>query len=117
MRTTQDVIEAHLEYRLAGDLERDLAENYSPEVVLLSWGEGVRHGHDGVRFLAGVLGTYLPDGSYRYEDVVSDGRFGLLRWEGRGPRTEVRDGVDSFVVEDGVIVAQTIHYVAERDGG
>lgn len=57
MRSARDVIESHLAHRSAGDLEGDLARNYHDDVVLLSWGEGVNRGKDGVRRLAGILGT------------------------------------------------------------
>ncbi|GAB6983594.1 hypothetical protein [Nocardioides pyridinolyticus] len=39
-RSTRGVIESHLHYRQVGDLERDLVENYAPDVRLLS-AEGV----------------------------------------------------------------------------
>lgn len=80
---------------------------------MLSWGEGAHHGHDGVRLLAGVLRTYLPDGDYRYDDLRIVDAYGLLRWSGSGPRDERLRGVDSFVVADGRIIAQTISYVAD----
>lgn len=74
--------------------------------------EGINHGHDGVRRLAGILRTYLPTGDYDYGRV--DGDVGMLEWSGRcsSADTEVHDGVDSFVIQDGLIVAQTIHYSA-----
>lgn len=115
MRSTYEVLDRHLECRRTLDLERDLRENYADEVVLLSWGEGVRHGLDGVRFLAGVLRTYLPEGNYEYDDLVVADAYALLRWSGDGPRGERLRGVDSFVVARGRILAQTISYVADRD--
>lgn len=116
MRSTREVLESHLALRAEGDLEADLRQNYSDDVVLLSWGEGVHRGKDGVRELAGVLRTYLPEGEYRYGVLVVADEYGLLRWSGSGAGTVVHDGADSFVVRDGRIVAQTIHYAAERDG-
>ena len=110
-RGTRDVLDDHLRRRQAGDLEGDLRENYHPDVVLLS-AEGVHHGTDGVRALAGVLRRYLPDGDYRYRQVLTRGEVGMLVWSGRcaDTDTEVHDGVDSYVVQEGRIVAQTIHY-------
>ncbi len=114
-RDTREVIDAHLARRAAGDLEGDLRENYSPDVVVLS-AEGVHHGHDGVRTTAGVLRTYVPDGRYDYRQVLAAGRFALLQWTGRSEQTRIHDGADSYVVEDGLIVAQTIHYsVTDRE--
>lgn len=112
MRSTHEVLHKHLECRRALDLESDLRQNYARGVVLLSWGEGVHHGHDGVRLLAGVLQTYLPEGNYQYDNLIVADAYGLLRWSGRGPDGAQLRGVDSFVVDHGRITAQTISYVA-----
>jgi len=113
-RRTDEVIRDHLRRRCAGDLDGDLAVNYRGDVVLLS-NEGVHHGHDGVRTLAGVLHSYISSGDYSFEPLVTAGQVGLLRWTAHHAGTAIRDGVDSFVVNDGVITAQTIHYSVRRD--
>jgi hypothetical protein len=112
-RGTRDVLDAHLKRRQVGDLDGDIRENYHPDVVLLS-AEGVHHGTAELRALAGVLRRYLPHGDYRYRQVLTRGRVGMLVWSGRcaDTDTEVHDGVDSYVIQDGRIVAQTIHYSA-----
>jgi SnoaL-like domain len=109
MRTTSEVIEDHLRRRSEGDLDRDLTANYANEVVLLSY-EGVHRGHDGVRKLAGILDSYVRAAGYNYDDVVVEGDYALLRWSAEGDGVVVHDGVDSFVIRDGRIVVQTIHY-------
>jgi hypothetical protein len=105
------VLDDHLRRRREGDLERDLRENYHPEIRLLS-AEGVHHGHAGVRKLAGILRSYVKDGDFRYRQVLTDGDVGMLVWSGRcaAEDTAIHDGVDSYVVRDGLLVAQTIHY-------
>lgn len=115
MRGTREVLEAHLALRAAGDLERDLAENYAADVLLLSWGEGVQHGIDGVRRLAGVLRSYVAAGTYTYDRLVVAGEMGMLRWRARDGATHLDHGVDSYVVRDGRIVAQTIAYAITED--
>lgn len=112
MRSTHEVLDDHLECRRALDLDSDLIRNYAHDVVLLSWGEGVHRGHDGVRFLADVLRTYAPEGKYRYDDLIVGDAYGLLRWSAIGSDGEELRGVDSFVVDRGHIAAQTISYVA-----
>src|SRR5690625_1427186 len=109
-RTTQEVLESHLAMRKAGDLESDLAQNYAEDVVLLSWGEGVNHGASGVRKLASILHTYVDSDAYHHHPVLSDGNYGMLRWSAAGSDTQIRDGTDSFAVENGRIIAQTIAY-------
>ena len=38
----------------------------------------------------------------------------FLEWEYEDSTTRIRDGVDSYLIEDGKIVAQTIHYTVEQ---
>ncbi len=111
-RSTREVLQSHLDLREQGDLEADLAANYAEDVVLLSWGEGVNHGHDGVRALATVLRAYVDAGSYRYHQLLTEGEYGMLRWSASSADLELHDGTDAFVVRDGRIVAQTIAYRA-----
>lgn len=108
-RDTRAVLDDHLRLRRAGDLEADLDRNYHPDVSCLSL-TGGRHGHDGVRAMAAELEGDLPDATFDYEELVVDGEFGLLGWTGGGQGTEVLEGADAFVVRDGWIVAQIVHY-------
>jgi hypothetical protein len=112
-RTIQEVLNSHLHHRTVGDLEGDLRENYAADVVLLS-AEGVHRGHDGVRYLAGILQSYIQDGSFQFHKLLTDGEIGMLVWTGSTDELEIHDGVDSFVVRDGRIAAQTIHYSTRR---
>ncbi|WP_298456805.1 nuclear transport factor 2 family protein [uncultured Cellulomonas sp.] len=114
MRSTREVIDAHLQRRKAGDLEGDLEENYAPDVVVLTWGEGAQRGKDAIRRCADVLNTYLPEGDYTYHQVLVEDAYGMLQWTGRTKSTQVHDGADSYVVRGGRIVAQTIHYAARH---
>ncbi|QTG79432.1 nuclear transport factor 2 family protein [Arthrobacter crystallopoietes] len=112
-RTIQEVLNSHLHHRTVGDLEGDLRENYADDVVLLS-AEGVHRGHDGVRHLADILQSYIQDGSYQFHKLLTDGEIGMLVWTGSTDELKIHDGVDSFVVRDGRITAQTIHYSTRR---
>lgn len=114
-RGTRDVIEAHLHCRRTGDLDGDLRDNYAADVVLLTWGEGVQHGADGVRRLASVLHSY-DVGRYAYDQVLTEADVAMLNWHATGDDAEIHDGADSFVVRDGRIQAQTIHYSVKEDG-
>jgi hypothetical protein len=109
LRSNEEVLRSHLQYRKAGDLEADLRANYADDVVLLS-AEGIHRGHGGVRYLAGILRSYVPDGSYQYHQVLVDGEIGMLLWTGSGEQVRIHDGADSYVMRNGRIVAQTIHY-------
>lgn len=115
MRTTRQVIEDHQRLRVENDLEADLQRNYAPDVVVLSY-EGISRGHEGVRKLAWILHTYLPDAHYEYRHVVVSDGFALLEWSGEGPDRLIHDGADSYVIENGKIVAQSIHYSSVDHG-
>jgi hypothetical protein len=116
-RSTQEVFDDHLQLALEHRFEEDIERNVAPHIVVLER-RGIFHGRDGVRHLAQVLEEELPDAPYVYTNRLVEGRFAFLEWTAEAARTRVRDGADSFVVEDGWIVAQTIHYTVEerRDG-
>jgi hypothetical protein len=49
---------------------------------------------------------------YTYRAV--EGRMAFLEWAYEDASVRVRDGADSYLIEDGKIVAQTIHYTVEQ---
>jgi hypothetical protein len=108
-RSAQEVLDDHLATSLNGSVDDDLARNYAPEVVIVSnW--GVKRGHDGVREMARLLRSQLPDCTFAYRLRLIEDGVGLLEWGADSAAGSVRDGVDSYVISDGLIQAQTIHY-------
>jgi hypothetical protein len=112
-RSTEDVFRRHLELRKHGELETDIAENYSHDVVILCC-TGIWRGHDGVRECAAELENYLPNAEFEYNVMRSEREFAFLTWTGKSESGDVHDGADSFVIRDGKIVAQTINYNVKR---
>jgi hypothetical protein len=53
-----------------------------------------------VRELARVLAEELPDALATYTNLLVEGRFAFLEGTADSGHTRVRDGADSFVVED-----------------
>jgi hypothetical protein len=114
-RSTQEVLDDHLSTSFNGNVEDDLARNYAEDVVVVSnW--GVEHGHDGMRRTAALLQSQLPECTFAYTLRLVAGEVGMLEWTGHSPAGSVRDGVDSYVIRDGRIVAQTIHYTLTPGG-
>lgn len=119
-RSAREVLDDHL--NIANDwtdlpleevLAEDLRRNVSEHIVILI-NRGTFRGHAGVRELARMLSKELPEHeAFEYTYVSVQGRVGLLEWTYRDSTVEVRDGVDSYLIEDGKIVAQTIHYTLE----
>ena len=95
-----------------GDVDGDIAANYAEDVVVLT-AAGKATGHDAVRHFASILAEHVP---HRYEIVRKEveGRFAFIEWRAREPGRSVEDGADSFVVEQGRIVMQTIHYTLQE---
>ncbi len=115
-RSPQDVLDDHLALVAAGDWTTDLERNVSDDIVVLT-GFGVFEGREQVRVLAELLDAQLPNARFEYTTVVVRGQVGFLEWTADADGARVRDGADSFVISDGRIVAQTIHYTVEPGPG
>jgi hypothetical protein len=119
-RSTEEVLEDHLRISqewsdrdFAVVLEEDLQRNVAEDVVVIT-NRGIVRGHDGVRELARQLADELPEHrAFRYTFRAVAGKMGFLEWSYEDSRAVVRDGVDSYLIENGKIVAQTIHYTVE----
>jgi hypothetical protein len=122
-RTAQEVLDDHLNIaqRWQGDeadletiVREDLRRNVAQDIVVLT-NRGTFHGHEGVMQLAQMLGEELPDHeAFQYTYTSVEGRMAFLEWAYEDSSTRVRDGADSYLIEEGKIVAQTIHYTVEQ---
>lgn len=108
-RSSREVLDDHLRESKVGSIEDDLARNYSKDLVVLT-NRGVFRGHDGLRQLAEFLRQELPESSFEYSTVLVEGEIAFLEWKGRSASARVDDGADSYLIRDGQIIAQTIHY-------
>jgi hypothetical protein len=108
-RTTADVFNDHIKKRLEGRLEEDIKQNYAENVVLLTC-MGTYRGHDGLRESNKILEESLPKAKIEYTNQLVDGEFAFLEWRGTNGEHEVPEGADSFVIRDGKIRWQAIHY-------
>lgn len=94
-------------------LEEDLRRNVAADIVILI-NRGIFRGHDGVRQLAWMLAEELPEHrKFQYTHVAAEGRIAFLEWTYEDDQVQVPDGADSYLIEDGKIVAQTIHYTVQ----
>jgi hypothetical protein len=115
-RTPVDVFEDHLRLRLEGKLEEDLRRNYSEDVLLLTVNSNAR-GHDAIRMSAERLSRQLPQARFHIAARQVNGPYALLIWSARSARFDAVEGADSFVIENGKIVFQSIHYGLARGNG
>lgn len=111
-RSAKTVLEDHLQQSISGTVEEDAQKNYSKDVVLLTR-QGVFRGHAGLKHLNEILQKELPGAKYEYVTQIVEGDVGFLEWSAKSGSAYVKDGADSYVMRDGKIVAQTIHYTVE----
>ena len=112
-RSTRQVFEDHLRRRRKREVEEDISRNYAEEVVLLAR-SGVYLGHEGVRRSAHLLYAQLPCARYQYRTKLVEGETAFLEWAAHCPTAGVEAGADSFLIRNGRIVVQTIHYTVRR---
>lgn len=76
-RSPRQVLEDHLSRRAKGDLDGDLANNYSDDIVLLCR-DGVFRGCTAIRASARRLGLQLPGAEFTYVSCQVEGSYGYL---------------------------------------
>ena len=113
LRSPHEVLDDHLTLAAAGDWQTDLERNFDEDIVVLT-GFGVITGRDQVRILAELLDAQLPGASFDYTTVLVHGEMAFLEWTAHGPTARVRDGADSYLIRNGRVVVQTIHYTVEN---
>jgi hypothetical protein len=112
-RSPAEVFADHLRESRIGSLEEDLAGNYAQDVIVLT-GRGVYRGREGLRQLARLLGQELPSATFEYRTRLVEGEMAFLEWTARAEGAWVEDRADSYLIRNGRIVAQTIHYTVKR---
>jgi hypothetical protein len=109
-RSTREVFEDHLRLAEEGEVELDLERNYTDDTVLLT-SFGVLYG---VREAYRLLEEQLPNPRYTYVTQQVHGEIAFLEWTADSERAWVDDGVDTFLIREGKIRVQTIHYTIHR---
>jgi hypothetical protein len=71
---------------------------------------GIFRGHQGLRHSHQVLERSLPDAKIECFNKLTEGEFAVLEWRAKNHSVEVKEGMDSFIIRDGKIVFQSIHY-------
>lgn len=116
MRSAKEVLNDHLNLSKSGSLEEDFKRNYAEDVILLT-SYGTYRGYEGLKKLMDILMKELPDPSFDYKNILVEEEVGFLEWSGSSKKAKVEDGADSYVIRDGRIIAQTIHYTVQPKDG
>jgi hypothetical protein len=99
----------HLALRDRGEVESDIRRNYADNVVLIVNGQ-VRRGHDAIARCARSLREDTDGADFIYRAKVVEGEIAYLEWAIDCDGVCIEDGVDTFLIRDGKIVANTVHY-------
>jgi hypothetical protein len=111
-RSTEEVFRDHLALRSRGEVEQDIERNYDPDVTLIRGGT-VYRGQDGVRECARQLRQDIGDAKATYKTARVEGDVAFLEWAIHDNGVVVEDGVDTFVIRNGRIVTNTVHYTVQ----
>ncbi len=114
MRTTLEVLEKHILLTLDWDQIDDIEKNYSPNCVILT-SFGCFMGHDGVKKYAEIINEKIPEADFLYINRMWNGEMAFLEWQAESAESYVDDGAESFLIRNGQILVQTVHFtVRER---
>ena len=108
-RSPDSVLRDHLRLWKLGDVESDIARNYSPAAVIVR-GDRTYRGHEEIRASASDRSQDLPDGRFEYRAMRVEQDMAFLEWSATNQEAAIDDGVDSFLIRDGWILIQTVHY-------
>jgi len=108
-RTTQEVLEDHLDLAQDNDVDTDIDRNFDPDCVLMtSFGDFC--GHAGVREAAELLARQIGPAKYDCTNQRWHEELAFLEWKADTDKASISDGADSYWIRNGRIRAMTIHY-------
>jgi len=112
-RAPEKVLEEHRAALLAGDVEGDVLCNYAPDAVVIS-DQGVDSGRDAIRLalerlVAAFKGAVPTVKSQVILPLPGRGHMVRVLFSMQTPCVDLPDGVDTYLIQAGRIVAQTAH--------
>jgi len=110
-RNAAEVFKQHAQAMIAGELEAILAD-YSDDALFITRA-GVLHGKDGVRAGFTKLFEDLPHPHFDVRTRILEGNVLFLEWSATSEASRADDGVETFLVRDGEIALQTVHYTVQ----
>ncbi len=107
MALTKDVLDHHLKCFGEGDLEGILSD-YAPGAVLFT-PDGPLRGADAIRplFQAMIAEFAKPGATFSLKQYYVEGDYAYILWTAETADNVYELGTDTFVVQDGKIVAQS----------
>ena len=107
MQTTKDIVDQHLKSFSQGDLDGVLAD-YSPDAILFVPGRTLK-GRDAIKpFFEVLIAEFAkPGASFSMREQRFEGDYGYLLWSAETADNSYESATDTFVVQNGKIVAQS----------
>lgn len=113
-RTPQEVLAHHSQALGAANLDEIVADFADDAVVITP--AGTKRGKQGAREAFTQLLADLPDATWSVKKQVNADGVVLLVWTADADGSRAEDGVDTLVLQDGMIRAQTVSYTLQRKG-
>jgi ketosteroid isomerase-like protein len=107
-RTPEEVYASHGAALVAEDLD-GLVANFAEDAVVIT-PKGVLYGKEGVQESFTRLFTDLPKADWEMKTTLFGGEVLFLEWASTSANSSATHGVDTFVIRDGLIRAQTVRY-------
>jgi hypothetical protein len=111
-RTPQEVFQHHAEPHGAEDIDA-IVSDYADDAMFIT-PDGVLRGKEGVREAFVKLTWEVPGAEWTLATQIYEDDILLLEWTATSPGSRVEDGIDTFVVRDGLIRVQTVRYTLQR---
>jgi hypothetical protein len=106
--TTEEIIDHHFQAFLKNDVN-EVMKDYTEESEIWT-SEGIIHGLDNIAAFFSYVFTVLPQGGTQLglkQKIVKDNKCFIV-WNAVSPVISIPTGADTFIVEDGKIVLQTV---------
>jgi ketosteroid isomerase-like protein len=110
-RSAEEALRDHLRAVNAGDVQAIL-EDYADDAVILT-AQGPLEGRPGVEAFFTQAFSLLPEAQVSAKSTVVAGDAMLVWWTAESPAGRIEDGVDTFVVGDGLITLQSSSFTPQ----
>ena len=98
---------------VAGDMN-DIVSDHAHDALFIT-NAGILHGREGVREGFTKIFADLPNAQFDVRTRILEGDVIFLEWAATATGSRADDGVETFLVRDGEIVLQTVHYTPVAD--
>lgn len=115
LRSTQEVFDDHVTRLIARDRATDLVRNYAEDAVLLT-SVGTFRGRRGANYIDEWIHCGVPWATIEVGTRLVAGEMTFLEWGAHGAHSEIWGGANSYLIREGQILVQTIHFlIAPRE--